>query len=132
MMKTPASLLSRHLAAACLALAGLAGGLAATPALAESNLGIRGAPPPPRYEVVPAPRRGQVWVPGHWERHGPRQVWLAGHWIAARPGYRYNPPAWEQHDGRWDMRPGRWQRGDADGDGVPNRADRRPNDPYRR
>lgn len=132
MMKTPASLFSHRLAAACLALAGLAGGLATTPALAESNIGLRGAPPPPRYEVVPAPRHGQVWVPGHWERRGGRQVWLNGHWIAARPGYRYNPPVWVQHDGRWDMRPGHWRRGDADGDGVPNRADRRPHDPYRR
>ena len=36
-----------------------------------------GPPPPPRYEVVPAPRRGMVWVPGHWA--GPH-TWVDGHW----------------------------------------------------
>ena len=126
------STVSRRVAAACLALASLGGVLVATPVQAESNLGIRGAPPPPRYEVVPAPRRGQVWVPGHWEVHGRRQVWVGGTFIAARPGYRYNAPTWYERDGRWQMRPGQWQRGDRDGDGVPNRADRRPNDPNRR
>jgi hypothetical protein len=30
------------------------------------------------------------------------------------------------------MEQGRWHRGDRDGDGVPNRMDRAPNDPTRR
>ena len=86
------------------------------------------APPPPRYEAAPRPRRGQVWVPGHWEWRGHRHVWRAGHWTKARPGYHYREPRWEQHGNRWEMRPGGW---DRDGDGVPNRYDRRPNNPYR-
>ena len=86
------------------------------------------APPPPRYEAAPRPRRGQVWVPGHWEWRGHRHVWHAGYWTKARPGYHYREPRWEQHGNRWEMRPGGW---DRDGDGVPNRYDRRPNNPYR-
>ncbi|MFY3386780.1 YXWGXW repeat-containing protein [Paracidovorax sp. MALMAid1276] len=86
------------------------------------------APPPPRHEAVPHPRRGMVWVPGHWEWRGHRHVWTQGHWVKARPGYHYREPRWVEHGGRWDMRPGGW---DRDGDGVPNRHDRRPNNPYR-
>lgn len=73
------------------------------------------APPAPRYEVVPAHREGHVRVPGYWD--------------------------W--HDGRWYLERGRWHRehyaeyrggrgyGDRDGDGVPNRFDAWPNNPYR-
>jgi hypothetical protein len=91
-----------------------------------------GPPPPPRHEAMPGPRRGHQWVPGHWERRGPRHVWLNGYWVQQRPGYAYTQPAWRERDGRWDMDRGRWERRhDADGDGVPNRFDRRPNNPYR-
>ncbi len=87
-----------------------------------------GAPPPARYESAPRPRRGKAWVPGHWEWRGNRHVWAQGYWIRARPGYHYREPRWAERDGRWDMRPGGW---DRDGDGVPNRKDRRPDNPYR-
>jgi len=72
------------------------------------------APPPPRHEAAPRPRRGMVWVPGHW--------------VKARPGYHYRPHRWEERDGRWRMQPGGW---DRDGDGVPDRHDRQPGNPYR-
>ena len=87
------------------------------------------APPPPRHEAAPRARRGMAWVPGHWEWRGNRHVWMQGHWVKARHGYHYREPRWVEHGGRWNMRPGGW---DRDGDGVPNRHDRRPNDPYRR
>lgn len=86
------------------------------------------APPPPRYEAVPPHRRGMAWVPGHWEWRGGRHVWIGGHWVQARPGYHYREPRWEERGGRHYMRPGGW---DRDGDGVPNRYDRRPDNPYR-
>ncbi len=86
---------------------------------------VQHAPPPARYEAVPRPRprRNMVWVPGHW--------------IKARPGYHYREPRWVEHGGRWELRAGRWDRDgvahrrDRDGDGVPNRHDRRPDNPYR-
>ncbi len=86
------------------------------------------APPPPRHEAAPRPRRGMVWVPGHWEWRGHRHVWMQGHWVKARPGYHYRPHRWEERDGRWRMQPGGW---DRDGDGVPDRHDRQPGNPYR-
>ncbi len=105
-------------------------------------------PPPPRYEAMPGPRHGPVWVPGHWEPNGPRHLWIAGQWVQQRPGFGYAQPAWGERDGRWHMDHGRWERrhgdgdfdrdgvpnrydGDRDGDGVPNRYDRRPHNPYR-
>lgn len=93
------------------------------------------APPAPRYEVIPAPRRGFAWAPGHWhwEWRQHRHVWVGGHWMRARPGYVYQSPRWVQINGRWNMRPGNWapSRRDRDGDGVPNRMDRAPNNPNR-
>lgn len=86
------------------------------------------APPPPRQEAVPRPRRGQIWEEGHWEWQGRRHVWVAGHWVKARPGYAYRQPTWQERDGRWEMRRGGW---DRDGDGVPNRRDSNPNNPNR-
>jgi len=91
-----------------------------------------GPPPPPRQEAIPGPRHGQQWVPGHWEPRGPRHVWVNGYWVQERRGYAYAQPAWRERDGRWEMDRGRWERRhDADGDGVPDRFDRRPNNPYR-
>lgn len=87
-----------------------------------------GAPPPPRREAIPHQQRGKAWVPGHWEWRGNQHVWLHGHWIKARAGHHYRAPRWVERDGRWNMRPGGW---DRDGDGVPNRQDRRPNNPNR-
>jgi hypothetical protein len=93
---------------------------------------VREAPPPPRTEAIPAPRRGMEWAPGHWEWRGNRYTWVRGHWMKVRRGQHWQPERWVERDGRWAMEPGRWARGDRDGDGVPNRFDNRPNDPNRR
>lgn len=100
------------------------------PSAGPALVAVQYRPPPAlRYERVPPPRAGQVWVNGHWEWRGHRHVWVAGYWQRARPGYHYRQPAWVERNGHWQMQAGRW---DRDGDGVPNRYDRHPNNPYRR
>lgn len=86
-------------------------------------------PPAPRYERIPAPRRGMVWSQGHWEWRGQRYVWVPGQWLRVRQAQHYRQPQWRQHGGRWEFEGGRW---DRDRDGVPNRHDRHPNNPHRR
>jgi WXXGXW repeat (2 copies) len=117
-------------AAVCLtSLSGLSAPMVAN--AADVGIYLDVAPPAPRHEVVPAPRRGYVWVPGYWNARGHKHVWAAGHWERERVGYHYVQPTWVQHENRWELQRGRWDRGDADHDGVPNGADRAPNNPYR-
>jgi len=71
------------------------------PADARTNLFVNFAPPPVRYEYVPAPRVGFVWVPGYWDWRGHRHVWIRGHWIRHRPGYYYQPAVWAPYGGQW-------------------------------
>ena len=106
---------------------------AAVPVVANAAGGVyfNIAPPTPRYELVPAARRGYVWVPGYWNGRGNRHVWQAGHWERSRAGYAYVQPNWIQRDNRWQLERGGWRRGDRDRDGVPNRFDRAPNNPNR-
>ena len=99
-----------------------------TTAQAQPAIVIQTAPPPPRFERVPPPRRGYVWAPGHYEWRGGRHVWVRGDYVRARPGYAYRAPEWRERDGRWEYARGRW---DRDGDGVRDRNDRRPNTPNR-
>lgn len=101
------------------------------------------APPPPRFEAVPAPRHGYVWAPGHWEWNGRAYHWVGGRWVGARAGYRWSAPQWVERGGRWYYEPRGWARDrdhdgvpnrfdrDRDGDGIPNRLDRHPNNPRR-
>lgn len=105
---------------------------ASIPASARTNVDfyVNVAPPVAPVEVVPAPRVGYVWAPGYWDwRHG-RYVWVAGHYIRHRPGYVYAPTRWVYRDGRYYRSGGGWR--DADHDGVPNRYDRAPANPYYR
>ncbi len=95
----------------------------------SADIAIQVAPPPVRYEPVPPPRMGYVWVPGYWNWQHHRHVWVGGTWVRARHGYAYYPHRWEQRGDRWYLERGRW---DRDGDGVPNRYDRHPDNPYRR
>ena len=105
----------------------------AAPASARTNvdLYVNFAPPPLRYEVVPAPRVGFIWVPGYWDWRYNRYHWVAGHWARHRPGYVYEPVRWAARDGRWYYQRAGWRAWDRDGDGIPNRYDRHPDNPYR-
>jgi hypothetical protein len=114
-------------------------GFAAAPVMAE--IVVQFAPPEPRYERVPAPRRGYHWEAGHWRWNGNRYVWVRGHWERERRGYVYHAPRWEERDGRWYYYGRRWDRDrdgianrydrDRDGDGVRNNRDSHPNNPNR-
>jgi hypothetical protein len=122
---------SRKLILATLAAVTL--GAAAFPASARTQVDffVNVAPPPVRYEYVPAPRVGYVWVPGYWHwRHG-RHHWVGGHYLHQRQGYYYEPARWADRGNRYYYSAPGWRR-DRDGDGVPNRYDRAPDNPYYR
>jgi len=104
----------------------------AAPQASATEWVVRIAPPAARVEYAPAPRHGYVWAPGYWDWRGHRYVWIGGSYVRARPGYSYVAPRWYQHDGGWAIERGHWDRGDRDHDGVANRLDRFPDNPYRR
>ena len=104
-------------------------GTVVTPA--DAAIIVRVAPPEQRVEVDHAARRGYAWTPGYWNWNGRRHVWVAGAWVRERPGYKYNHARWVERDGGWQMERRRWSKGDRDGDGVPNRFDRQPDNPRR-
>jgi hypothetical protein len=122
-------------------------GAVSAPASAAVSLYVDVAPPPPRYEVVPAPRAGFIWAPGYWDYRGGHHAWVKGRWEREQRGMYYHPSRWEQRDGRWYFERGNWNRQamndrdhdgipnradkDRDGDGVPNRYDRSPDNPHR-
>jgi hypothetical protein len=69
------------------------------------------APPPPRFERMPGPRPGPIWVPGRWPWAGNAYAWRGGYWQAARPDYDYVPGRWVRADGGWRWMEGDWRRG---------------------
>lgn len=82
-----------------------------TAAMARVNVDviIGTAPPPVRYEVVPAPRQGYVWAPGYWDWTGRRYVWVGGRWDYMRPGQIYYRPEWRHGPGGWHLDRGGWR-----------------------
>jgi hypothetical protein len=81
------------------------------PSMAQTgiNLVISSAPPAPRFESVPAPRRGYVWAPGYWNWDGYRHAWTSGHWEAVRNGYQYHSTEWVRDDRGYRLHHGGWQ-----------------------
>src|ERR1051326_1014147 len=81
----------------------------------DVNLGIGTPPPPARVEVVPAPRPGYVWAPGHWAWSGHRYAWREGHWMREHRGYHWVPDRWTEYNGprgsRWHYEAGHWEPG---------------------
>jgi hypothetical protein len=64
-----------------------------------------------------------------------------GHWERERHGMYWHPNRWTESNGHYILERGRWDKerfvennrgmGDRDHDGVPNRYDRAPDNPYR-
>lgn len=88
--------------------------------LAGLNLGTAVAQPPPplpygpvpepRAEVVPGPRAGYYWEPGHWHWNGNRYVWVDGHWIAGGPRHgHYVVGHWRWNGARYVWVPAHWE-----------------------
>ena len=99
------------LLSAALGLVALGGTLHSSAAQAQVRVGIgvSFAPPPPRYERVVV-RPGYVWAPGYWRVRGHRHVWVAGHYVPARRGYVYRPARWYRHGPAWRLRTAGWVR----------------------
>ena len=81
------------------------------PSMAQVGLSlvINSAPPAPRFESVPAARRGYVWAPGYWNWDNGRHNWLPGHWEGARDGYQYQSGQWQRDGNGYRLRSGGWQ-----------------------
>src|SRR5476651_820078 len=115
--------------------AGMLGAVAIPlPSMAAVDVYVNVGPPPDRYEVIPAPRRGYVWSPGYWDWRNNKHVWVRGSSVRERAGYSYQPHRWVESNGRWTQERSRWNEGrrNNDHDGIPNNRDRHPNDPNRR
>ena len=65
-------------------------------------------PPPARYEVVPQPRAGYIYQPGHYEWDGRAYVWREGLFIEKREGHVYTPYGLEHRGDMWYYRRGHW------------------------
>jgi hypothetical protein len=81
-----------------------------TPAFARDDVSfsLHVGPPPPRVEVVPAPRSGYVWAPGYWNWNGHKHVWVKGHYMRGHHNAHWVPDRWDHHDGRWRLEHGHW------------------------
>jgi hypothetical protein len=100
----PVRLLTSVLAAAITC----AAALTAAQAFAQAVIVAPMAPPPPRVEVMPAPRAGYVWDHGRWRWDHGRYVWVSGHWQPVRVGYRWVPGHWVQRGPNWRWVEGHW------------------------
>jgi hypothetical protein len=64
-------------------------------------------PPPPRAEMVPGPRHGYVWQPGHYRWTGVAYAWVPGRWVGRRTT-RWVEGRWAFRYGAWHWVPGHW------------------------
>jgi hypothetical protein len=69
---------------------------------------VHTAPPPPRVEVVPAPREGYVWEQGHWQWRNGAYLWEPGHWELVQVGYHWVRGHWDQRGDGWVWVKGHW------------------------
>jgi len=98
-------------------------------AAVDISFGVEIAPPPPRVEVAPARRPGNIWSPGYWAWDHGRHVWVEGRWLEARPGEHWVPEHWvefrEERGAHWHFEPGHWERAHDHEYERPRERDRR-------
>jgi hypothetical protein len=82
--------------------------LLSSPAVMAKDITVDAAPPADRHEVVPNPRAGYVWAPGHWEWTGRFYSWTGGTWIIAHRGQDWVADRWEQVGSQYHFLPGHW------------------------
>lgn len=98
-----------------LACAAFASGMLWLPetSVAQIRVHVRiGPPPPPRVVVVKqrSPRKGKVWVSGHWRWNGRRHVWHDGRYVAHRRGFVWVDGYWARDRRGWYWVEGYWRR----------------------
>jgi hypothetical protein len=84
----------------------------------------------PAVEVIPAPREGYIYVPGHWESRGTRQVFISGHWI--KDDYLQQLAVYNNPNGTTTYATGPLILRDRDGNIIPTNPDAYPVDSARR
>ena len=84
----------------------------------------------PVVEVIPAPREGYIWVPGHYENRGTHQVFIAGHWI--KDDYLQQLAVYNNPNGTTTYATGPLILRDRDGNIIPTNPDSYPVDSARR
>jgi hypothetical protein len=88
----------------------------AIPASGQVSIYIGSAPPPIRYEAVPAnPGPGFAWIEGYWGVEGNRYVWVPGRWQRPPyPGAYWSHPHYDHYDKGWQYHEGHWDHEDHD------------------
>jgi hypothetical protein len=67
------------------------------------------APPQPIEEAAQPPRKGFIWVKGHYEYRDGDYDWIAGHWERERAGKKWIDGHWDNVGGKWTFTVGVWQ-----------------------
>jgi hypothetical protein len=84
----------------------------------------------PVVDIMPAPREGYIYVPGHWESRGTRQVLVSGHWI--KDDYQQQLAIYNNPNGTTTYASGPLILRDRDGNVIPTNPDAYPVDSARR
>jgi len=79
---------------------------------AQAQVVVKAKPVRPKVVVVKgrAPRRGMVWVDGHWSwnKRNMRYIWVKGRWAAPPRGKAWTVGSWKRSRKGWVYVPGRW------------------------
>ncbi|MFC1582466.1 hypothetical protein ACFL4W_02890 [Planctomycetota bacterium] len=70
---------------------------------------IKARPPAPKREKKPKrPKKGHVWVAGHWTHTGNHYTWKKGYWVRKKANATWIAARWAQRGGGWVYIQGKW------------------------